>query len=156
MAEKRPRVVYLAAPLFSQVQRRWNRMLARAVEKALPGARAFLPQDLKVGGRFNDRRHFGPIFKTLIGALTKADVVVAVLDGADADSGTCFEMGFAVARGIPVVGVRTDFRQSQERGVNLMCSRACSEFVCRMSFDEDIDALAGAVAAKVKKVLPGR
>ena len=150
----RPRLVYFAAPLFSQVQRRWNRTLARAVEEALPGTKVFLPQDIKVGGRFNDRRHFGPIFKALTARLRGADVVVAVLDGADPDSGTCFEMGYACARGIPVVGVRTDFRRSQERGVNLMCSRACAEFVSRMSFDEDVEALARAVVAKVRKVMP--
>ena len=155
MDEKGPRRVYLAAPLFSQVQRKWNRLLARAIEKALPGTRVFLPQDLKVGGRFNDRRHFGPIFKALTAKLGEADAVVAVLDGPDADSGTCFEMGYAYARDIPVVGVRTDFRRSQERGVNLVCSRACTEFVSRMSFDEDVKALARAVAVKLNKVLPG-
>ena len=154
MPRKGPRLIYLAAPLFSQVQRRWNRLLARALEKALPGVRVFLPQDTKVGGRYNDRRHFGPIFKSLTEKLCAADVVLAVLDGPDADSGASFEMGFACARGIPVVGLRTDFRQSQERGVNLMCSRACTEFVCRMSFDEDVRAVAKAVAAKLKKVLP--
>ena len=154
MPQRAPKLIYLAAPLFSQVQRRWNRFLARVLEKALPGTTVFLPQDTKVGGRFNDRRHFGSIFKSLTEKLSGADVVLAVLDGPDADSGACFEMGFACARGIPVVGLRTDFRQSQERGVNLMCSRACSEFVCRMSFDEDLKALAKAVVAKVKKVLP--
>lgn len=154
MAEKNARLIYLAAPLFSQVQRRWNRALARAVERAVPGTKVFLPQDIKVGGRFNDRRHFGSIFKSLTVELDRAEVVLAVLDGADADSGTCFEMGYAYAKGIPLVGVRTDFRQSQERGVNLMCSRACSEFVSRMSFDEDLKAVVSSIAAKVRKLLP--
>ena len=48
-----------------------------------------------------------------------------------------------------IVGVRTDFRQSQERGVNLMVSRPCAEFVCRMSFNESIEALADDVAKKI-------
>lgn len=153
MAEKGERLIYLAAPLFSQVQRRWNRALASAVEKAVPRVKVFLPQDIKVGGKFNDRRHFGSVFRSLIERLGASDAVLAVLDGPDSDSGACFEMGYAYAKGIPVVGVRTDFRQSQERGVNLMCSRACSEFVCRMSFDEDLKALAEDVAVRLSKVL---
>ncbi|HQJ88815.1 MAG TPA: nucleoside 2-deoxyribosyltransferase, partial [Methanoregulaceae archaeon] len=53
--------------------------------------------------------------------IESADVLVAVIDGADADSGTAWEMGYAAGRGIPVVALRTDFRRvgAHER-VNLM------------------------------------
>lgn len=47
------------------------------------------------------------IFDTNIELLRRADAVVANLHpfrGAEVDSGTAFEVGFAVARGIPVVG----------------------------------------------------
>lgn len=49
----------------------------------------------------------GHIYRTNIGLLSRADAVVANLNpfrGAEVDSGTAFEVGFAVARGIPVVG----------------------------------------------------
>jgi nucleoside 2-deoxyribosyltransferase len=36
--------------------------------------------------------------------------VLAVLDGVDVDSGTAAEIGYAMARGRPVVGLRTDLR----------------------------------------------
>jgi nucleoside 2-deoxyribosyltransferase len=39
-----------------------------------------------------------------------ADGLLAVLDGADVDSGTAAEVGFAAALGLPIVGVRTDLR----------------------------------------------
>lgn len=42
--------------------------------------------------------------------LASADAVLAVLDGPDVDSGTAAEVGWAAARGIPVVGLRSDFR----------------------------------------------
>ena len=42
--------------------------------------------------------------------LAAADAVLAVLDGPDADSGTAAEVGWAAARGTPVVGWRSDFR----------------------------------------------
>jgi nucleoside 2-deoxyribosyltransferase len=41
-----------------------------------------------------------------------ADVVFALLDGADVDSGTAAEIGYAAAVGTPVVGYRTDWRTS--------------------------------------------
>lgn len=47
------------------------------------------------------------IFATNIELLSRADAVLANLNpfrGAEVDSGTAFEVGFAIARGIPVVG----------------------------------------------------
>ena len=149
-------VVYLAAPLFSQVERRWNRELARLLAERVAGLEVILPQDFRIGGRYNDRSRLGELFQKCISALKSADVVVAVLDGADTDSGVAFEMGFAYASGIPVVGVRTDFRQSQERGVNIMCYRPCAAYVCQMSFNESIEDLAEEVARKVLAVARSR
>jgi nucleoside 2-deoxyribosyltransferase len=42
--------------------------------------------------------------------LDRCDGVLAVLDGVDVDSGTAAEIGYAWARGKPVVGLRTDLR----------------------------------------------
>ena len=39
-----------------------------------------------------------------------SSAVLALLDGADVDSGTAAEIGFAAALGIPVVGLRLDLR----------------------------------------------
>lgn len=50
------------------------------------------------------------------------DAVVGVLDGIDVDSGTAAEMGFAFALGMPVFGLRTDWRMTGDNeaaGVNL-------------------------------------
>ncbi len=142
-------IAYLAAPLFSQVERRWNRELARLLAARVPDLTVVLPQDFRIDGRYNDRKRFQVLFERCVRAVSTADVVVAVLDGADCDSGVAFEMGYAHARGIPVVGVRTDFRQLQERGVNVMCSRSCTEYVCRMSFGESVEDLARDIARKV-------
>jgi nucleoside 2-deoxyribosyltransferase len=45
-----------------------------------------------------------------------ADAVLAVLDGADVDSGTAAEIGYAYARGLPVVGIRLDLRTTGDPG----------------------------------------
>jgi nucleoside 2-deoxyribosyltransferase len=42
------------------------------------------------------------------------DVVFAVLDGVDVDSGTAAEIGYAFARGKPILGYRGDFRLSAD------------------------------------------
>jgi len=144
--------VYLAAPLFTQVERRWNRELARLLEERVGGLTVVLPQDYRVDGRFNDRQRMAELFRLCVEDVSSADALVAILDGPDADSGVAFEMGYAHARGTPIVGVRTDFRQSQERGVNMMVSRPCAEFVCRMSFNESVEALADDIARKLAQL----
>ncbi|HEV7535280.1 MAG TPA: nucleoside 2-deoxyribosyltransferase, partial [Acidimicrobiia bacterium] len=45
--------------------------------------------------------------------LAEATAVLAVLDGPDVDSGTAAEIGWAAARGTPVIGLRTDFRLAE-------------------------------------------
>jgi len=47
-------------------------------------------------------------------ALERSRVVVAVLDGADVDSGTASEIGYAFGRGKRIVGYRGDLRKSGE------------------------------------------
>lgn len=141
--------IYLSAPLFSQLQRRWNRELAGLIETAIRDCRVVLPQDFKVEGRYNDRRTFSVIYRKCLKGIEEADLVVAVLDGADVDSGVAFEVGYAYAMGKPVVGVRTDFRQNQERGVNIMLSRCCTRFLLEMSFAEDNDQLVRDLVAKI-------
>ena len=145
--------VYLAGPLFTIHERRVNRELAAAVERELPSVQVLLPQDFKHDDRYNDQKAFGLIFKGCIDGIDQSRCVLAWLDGPDSDSGTSFEVGYAYAKGIPVIGIRTDFRLNQERGVNVMLSRACAGFVYRPAFAEDIEGLAKEVSRAVKKVL---
>jgi len=54
-----------------------------------------------------------------IGAKNRAlidacDLVLAVLDGVDVDSGTAAEIGYAFAQGKPILGYRGDFRLSAD------------------------------------------
>jgi nucleoside 2-deoxyribosyltransferase len=45
-------------------------------------------------------------------AIDRCDLVFAVLDGTDVDSGTAAEIGYAFARGKPIVGYRGDLRMT--------------------------------------------
>lgn len=47
-------------------------------------------------------------------AIDRAQAVLAVLDGPDVDSGTAAEIGYAFARGKPIVGYRGDSRLSAD------------------------------------------
>jgi nucleoside 2-deoxyribosyltransferase len=86
------------------------------------------------------------IFRLDVEGVRSADAVVAVLDGADPDSGTSFECGLAFALGIPIVAVRTDFRAGGDAlpgqrvpTINLMLSQAVSAEVLLASPSTSLD-----------------
>lgn len=147
--------VYLAAPLFTQVERTWNRSLAAAVTKYLPTVQFILPQDFRTAGRYNDSRHYGALFRQCVDSIDISDVLLAVMDGADVDSGAAWEMGYAYAKGKPVLGVRTDYRPGAEQGVNIMCARSCRTVAREFSFQEDVTILARSVARRLRKLTAG-
>ena len=97
--------LYFAGPLFTQAERLWNRRVADALVEA--GHDVFVPQEEI---RSLETLEAGAIFRLDVDGVRSADALVAILDGADADSGTSFECGLAYALGIPIVAVRTDFR----------------------------------------------
>jgi len=134
-------MIYLAGPLFTLAERRFNDKLAGELERLCPSLQVFLPQ--RYDKEFENAPDFSPkMFACLKGALDNCNIVVAMLDGADADSGTCFEMGYAHGRGKRVIGVRTDFRGSEDHGLNLMLSNACSDLVAEPSTTATIERLA--------------
>lgn len=115
--------IYFAAPLFTQAEIAFNKSLADQLEAAR--YKVYLPQKQCAGTT-------DPIelFNICIRGLDKASMVLVILDGTDADSGSCFEVGYAYAKGIPIVGLRTDFRGSGEyMAVNLMLSNSCQHLL---------------------------
>lgn len=117
--------MYLAGSLFTTAERAFNRRLQEFL--LLEGHECWLPQEKEP--RVKTWRG---IFDEDIRGLEWCDAVVACLDGADADSGTAWEMGYAYAKGKPVVGYRTDFRSAgdaQEFPCNLMLAGGCKRIV---------------------------
>jgi len=145
--------VYLAGPLFSLSDRSGNRVLAATIMDLMKDVRVELPQDYKYHGKFNDARFFREVYQACIRGVETSDAVVAILDGPAADDGTAYKVGYAVAKGKPVIGIRTDYRQSQERGCNLMLSRGCTTLIWRPAFDEDFKALALDICRKLRRLL---
>src|SRR5579864_2546635 len=101
--------VYLAGPLFTQAEWQWNERLAQALRDR--SLEVTLPQ-LGAEPMLTGRKPFdaASLFQTNVENIETADALVAVFDGADADSGTAWECGYAFKAGIPVIGVRTDIR----------------------------------------------
>jgi nucleoside 2-deoxyribosyltransferase/predicted secreted protein len=121
--------IYLAGPLFSEAEKAYNLRLASMLEEHL--FQVYLPQLVGDDTHSRNREAHRQIFQAHLSALEETDVVVAVIDGADADSGTAWEMGYAYARGVPVVAVRTDFRRAgQHELVNLMLEQS-SQVIAR-------------------------
>jgi len=126
--------LYLAGPLFTGAERDWNERLAGGLRKE--GFEVILPQEEASKHISSASIDFAGIFATCLEGIRSANVVVAVLDGADVDSGTAFECGYAYSKGVPIIGVRTDLRLGgEEKGVNAMLSRCCQQFVYVPAFN---------------------
>jgi nucleoside 2-deoxyribosyltransferase/predicted secreted protein len=111
--------VYLAAPLFSEGERAYNLSIARNLRNNFFDV--FLPQESGDDSHTRTKEEQSRIFSENLHALEKSDIIVAVIDGADADSGTAWEMGYAYAQKKQVISLRTDFRRAgMYEKVNLM------------------------------------
>ena len=111
--------IYLAAPLFSEAERAFNLKIVSVLKNL--GYDVHFPQELDDTKESRGMLREKIIYETNLSALREADIVVAVIDGADADSGTAWEMGFAKGCGKRVIALRTDFRHfSENEAVNLM------------------------------------
>ncbi len=121
-------IVYFAGPLFSVAEIEFNRRLAGSLAAARADLEIVLPQD-RAKSLLSQPDGKQLVFDDCLAMVRKADVVLAILDGEDVDSGTCIELGYAHAWRKPIVGVRTDFRGSEDRGVNLMVSHVCGRLI---------------------------
>ncbi len=146
--------LYVAGPLFTQAERAWNLQLAAALTAA--GHDVFLPQtEVKAIATL----HADAIFQIDVDGVRSADCVVAILDGADPDSGTSFECGLAYALGIPIVAVRSDFRGGGDAlpgqkiaTINLMLAQASAVIVDLPNPETTFEDLVTAVTAALKKL----
>ncbi|NLB00555.1 MAG: nucleoside 2-deoxyribosyltransferase [Methanomicrobiales archaeon] len=117
--------VYLAAPLFSEAEQAYNLALHDLLEAHLFDV--YLPQEVGDTSHTRCREEHQAIFEQHVAALRNVDTVVAVIDGADADSGTSWEMGYAYALKKKIVALRTDFRiAGHHERVNLMLEESAA------------------------------
>jgi nucleoside 2-deoxyribosyltransferase len=122
--------IYMAGPLFSTSEREFNLRFAQYLGEELHDIHPeiILPQQ-KAAEIAGDPQFVMKTFNYCLEMVSQCDYVVAILEGSDADSGTCIELGYAYAKEKPIIGVRTDFRNSEDRGVNLMVANVCDHLI---------------------------
>jgi nucleoside 2-deoxyribosyltransferase len=121
--------IYFAAPLFTQAERIWNQTLANTIAEQDPKIEIFLPQTESGKAYINGCLDFAKVQQICLNGIDACDVLVAILDGPDSDSGTCFECGYAFSKGKKLIGIRTDLRAGEDQGLNAMLNQSCTEVI---------------------------
>lgn len=122
--------LYLAAPLFTEIERNFNSSVAERIEEYF---KVFLPQrdGLLIPGNAIDPIKYPQILEDVfqgdIRAIDACDLFLAILDGRTIDEGVAFELGYAFARGKKCLSLRTDSRQLAAWGNNPMITQAVSK-----------------------------
>src|SRR5262249_33246442 len=122
-ASRRMRI-YLAGPLFTVAERAFTARLGVRLREA--GHEGVVPQEGETLGMAARA-----LFEGCVAGIDWADVVVANMDGADPDSGTAWECGYAFGKK-PILMFRTDFRAAADAGkapFNLMLSESAARYL---------------------------
>jgi phosphoribosylformimino-5-aminoimidazole carboxamide ribotide isomerase len=97
---------YLAAYNSSQAARVWNLALRDMITEDNPYMEILIPQiDLELDTENLSRREIQAYYEA---ELDRADIVIVVLEGVEAEAWTGFECGYARARGKYIYGVTSD------------------------------------------------
>jgi nucleoside 2-deoxyribosyltransferase len=116
--------IYMAGSLFTTAERDFNCRLRDLLEGY--GHKIWLPQE-------NEPRDKSAmaIFQKDVEGIDWCEIVVANMDGADPDSGTCWECGYAYQKK-PIILYRTDFRKISDSSAapyNLMMSESADAHI---------------------------
>lgn len=142
----RPRC-YVASPLgFSETTRPWYRgvllpALAQLVEPVDPWSLTTEEEIAAALAAGREREIALEIGRRNIAAIRSSSLLVAQLDGQEADSGTVAELGFAAGLGLRCWGIRSDLRQAGEPGVPLNLQVASFVASTGGTIEPSLDAL---------------
>ena len=97
--------VYIAGKIGTEYEKEMLEKIDALCKKL--GIETFLPhRDVGIAKTIKDAER---IFKGDIGLGFKdIDLVIAILDGLHVGAGTAWELGYAYAKGIPAIGLKTD------------------------------------------------
>jgi nucleoside 2-deoxyribosyltransferase len=129
---------YLAGPIFTRAQQEWTLGLRNQIESEfldlkLPLGLIWPYEDTpKNTDEPNVSHKLSEVLRICVDGLDRADLLLAILDGATVDDGTAWEMGyfFSRHRGVrPIIGLRTDARSSGDIDggvVNSLIQASCN------------------------------
>lgn len=102
---------YLANGLFSIGDRFVNELLATEIRKAIPDIELYVPQE---NDAINDKSAYADsltIARADMESLQQSDVLIAVIDGVEIDSGVAAEIGVFSTYNRPIIALFSDVRQ---------------------------------------------
>lgn len=102
---------YLANGLFSLGDRLLNELIANKIRLAIPSIDLYVPQE---NDEINDKEAFAnsiDIANADLERLMESDVLIAVIDGIEIDSGVAAEIGVFSTYKRPIIALYTDVRQ---------------------------------------------
>lgn len=102
---------YLANGLFSIGDRYVNEQIAEALREAIDGIALYVPQE---NDAINDKSSYADslaIAAADLAHLQESDVLIAVLDGVEIDSGVAAEIGVFSTFNRPIIALFSDVRQ---------------------------------------------
>lgn len=142
---------YMAAYYDSQAARHWTIRLRDRIGEVNPYMETMLPGvDIDVDVDNISARELQSIYEAEI---DKADIVIAILDGVEAEAWTGFECGYARGKGKYIYGVTAD--QEEKTPSQLRFAAMCDEVITftpsddlSMVFDEISNALAARAMAQ--------
>lgn len=100
---------YLAGPLCSKMERDYMEKLDSICKEL--GVDTFLPH--RDCGLWKEGIEFKEIAEQDIKGFEKCDFLIANLNGFNIGAGTAWEMGYAEAKNIPVIAIKTDKKLSE-------------------------------------------
>lgn len=142
--------VYIAGPLFSEAEKRFNLELDALLRKQ--GYDTFLPQrdgfekavlDRNMASEKANRQ----IFDKDVSEIRKCDILVMLLDGRVPDEGACVELGIAFALEKKCLGLKTD-KRSLMNGEDNPLILGCFNWKVAHSLDQLAEMLQSITTAK--------
>lgn len=132
--------IYLAAAVFSVFERNNNYYIANILkEKGF--YEVFLPQEVPPLETATGK-DMSYIYQQCKVNIENSDVVVALVDGSDVDSGVAWELGYACAKHVPALCIRTDFRKAEDKGVNVMIEYGSVKTVYLTKYHQTMEEIA--------------
>jgi nucleoside 2-deoxyribosyltransferase len=117
-------LIYIAAPLFSAAERRFNLELRDFIHQL--SFDTYLPQldggelHKMVEDGMNLHEAKAALFREDLSAVKQSQIILFVLDGRVPDEGACIEAGIGFALGKTLIGFKTDYRSFMHGEDNLM------------------------------------
>jgi nucleoside 2-deoxyribosyltransferase len=148
---------YLANGLFSIGDRLVNELLAKELRNAVPTIDLYVPQE---NDAINDKQAFAnslAIAEADMEKLQESDVLIAVLDGIEVDSGVAAEIGVFSTYNRPIIALFSDVRQlgrdNQQKIHALIEDGTENQFIYRNLFIIGIIKRNGVIVSSIEDVI---